>query len=43
MTLSLSKRSALIEQAEIRAMSIEWEKAGEINFAQGYAIHRYLF
>jgi aminotransferase len=35
MTLSLSKRSARIEQAEIRAMSIECEKAGGINLAQG--------
>jgi len=34
-TLSLSKRSARIEQAEIRAMSIECEKAGGINLAQG--------
>ena len=33
--LSLSKRSARIEQAEIRAMSIECEKAGGINLAQG--------
>ncbi len=35
MALSLSKRSARIEQAEIRAMSIECEKAGGINLAQG--------
>ena len=35
MTLSLSKRSAQIEQAEIRAMSIECEKVGGINLAQG--------
>lgn len=35
MTLSLSKRSARIEQAEIRAMSIECEKVGGINLAQG--------
>jgi len=34
-TLSLSKRSARIEQAEIRAMSIECEKAGGVNLAQG--------
>jgi aminotransferase len=34
-TLSLSKRSERIEQAEIRAMSIECEKAGGINLAQG--------
>jgi aminotransferase len=34
-TLSLSKRSARIEQAEIRAMSIECEKVGGINLAQG--------
>jgi aminotransferase len=33
--LSLSKRSARIEQAEIRAMSIECEKVGGINLAQG--------
>lgn len=35
MALSLSKRSARIEQAEIRAMSIECEKVGGINLAQG--------
>ena len=35
MTLSLSRRSARIEQAEIRAMSIECEKVGGINLAQG--------
>lgn len=35
MALSLSKRSAHIEQAEIRAMSIECDKAGGINLAQG--------
>ncbi len=35
MTLSLSKRSARIEQAEIRAMSIECERIGGINLAQG--------
>ncbi len=35
MTLSLSQRSARIEQAEIRAMSIECEKVGGINLAQG--------
>jgi aminotransferase len=34
-TLSLSKRSARFEQAEIRAMSIECEKVGGINLAQG--------
>jgi aminotransferase len=34
-TLSLSKRSSRIEQAEIRAMSIECEKVGGINLAQG--------
>jgi aminotransferase len=34
-TLSLSVKSARIEQAEIRAMSIECEKAGGINLAQG--------
>jgi aminotransferase len=34
-TLSLSQRSARIEQAEIRAMSIECEKVGGINLAQG--------
>jgi aminotransferase len=34
-TLSLSKRSARIEQAEIRAMSIECEKVSGINLAQG--------
>lgn len=35
MTLSLSQRSARIEQSEIRAMSIECEKVGGINLAQG--------
>jgi len=35
MTLSLSNRGASIEQAEIRAMSIECEKVGGINLAQG--------
>jgi len=35
MTLSLSERSSRIEQAEIRAMSIECEKVGGINLAQG--------
>src|SRR5215467_2922966 len=35
MALSLSKRSGLIEQAEIRAMSVECEKVGGINLAQG--------
>lgn len=35
MTLSLSQRGARIEQAEIRAMSIECEKVGGINLAQG--------
>src|SRR5213080_3613189 len=35
MTLSLSNRGASIEQAEIRAMSIECEKIGGINLAQG--------
>ena len=35
MTLSLSRRSARIEQAVIRAMSIECEKVGGINLAQG--------
>ena len=35
MTLSLSMKSARIEQAEIRAMSIACEKAGGINLAQG--------
>jgi aminotransferase len=34
-TLSLSNRSARIEQAEIRAMSIECDKVGGINLAQG--------
>jgi aminotransferase len=33
-TLSLSRRSARIEQAEIQAMSIECEKVGGINLAQ---------
>lgn len=35
MTLALSKRSSRIEQAEIRAMSVECEKVGGINLAQG--------
>src|SRR5947208_4850756 len=35
MTLSLSNRGASIEQAEIRAMSIECEKVGGINLAHG--------
>lgn len=35
MVLSLSVKSARIEQAEIRAMSIECEKVGGINLAQG--------
>lgn len=35
MTLSLSKRSGSIEQAEIRAMSLECEKVNGINLAQG--------
>lgn len=35
MALSLSKRAAQICQAEIRAMSIECEKVGGINLAQG--------
>ena len=35
MTLSLSKRSSHIEQAEIRAMTLECEKIGGINLAQG--------
>jgi len=35
MTLSLSKRAADISQAEIRVMTIECEKAGGINLAQG--------
>ena len=35
MSLGLSRRSARIEQAEIRGMSIECEKAGGINLAQG--------
>src|SRR5437773_6290819 len=35
MTLSLSNRGASIEQAEIRAMSIECERVGGINLAQG--------
>ena len=35
MSLSLSKRAARIVQAEIRAMSIECEKVGGINLAQG--------
>jgi aminotransferase len=34
-TLSLSKKSLQIEQAEIRAMSIECERLGGINLAQG--------
>lgn len=35
MTLSLSSRAARIVQSEIRAMSIECEKVGGINLAQG--------
>jgi len=35
MKLSLSKRSGQIEQAEIRAMTLECEKIGGINLAQG--------
>lgn len=35
MTLSLSKRADFITQAEIRVMSIECEKVGGINLAQG--------
>lgn len=35
MTLALSRKSARIEQAEIRAMSVECEKVGGINLAQG--------
>lgn len=35
MTLSFSTRSGRFEQAEIRAMSIECEKVGGINLAQG--------
>ncbi len=35
MALSLSQRSARIEQTEIRAMSIECKKVGGINLAQG--------
>lgn len=35
MSLSLSKRAASIIQAEIRTMSIECEKVGGINLAQG--------
>src|ERR1051325_6265963 len=35
MALSFSRRSGMIEQAEIRAMSIECEKIGGINLAQG--------
>ena len=35
MTLSLSQRSGRIEQAEIRAMTLECEKIGGINLAQG--------
>src|SRR3954454_2112331 len=35
MSLSLSRRSARIEQAEIRSMSIECERIGGINLAQG--------
>ncbi len=35
MPLSLSRRSAGIVQAEIRAMSIECDKVGAINLAQG--------
>jgi aminotransferase len=34
-TLSVSRRSAWVEQAEIRAMSIECEKVGGVNLAQG--------
>jgi aminotransferase len=35
MSIGLSRRSARIEQAEIRSMSIECEKMGGINLAQG--------
>lgn len=35
MSIGLSRRSARIEQAEIRSMSIECEKIGGINLAQG--------
>jgi len=35
MALSLSKKAAQVVQAEIRAMSIECEKVGGINLAQG--------
>jgi aminotransferase len=35
MTIGLSRRSARIEQAEIRSMSIECERMGGINLAQG--------
>ncbi len=35
MTLSLSKRAARITQAEIRVMTLECERAGGINLAQG--------
>jgi aminotransferase len=35
MSLGLSRRSARIEQAEIRSMSIECERMGGINLAQG--------
>ena len=35
MNLNLSRRSSRIEQAEIRSMSIECEKIGGINLAQG--------
>jgi len=35
MSLGLSRRSARIEQAEIRSMSIECERVGGINLAQG--------
>lgn len=35
MSLSVSRRSGRIEQAEIRAMSIECEKLGGVNLAQG--------
>jgi aminotransferase len=35
MSIGLSRRSACIEQAEIRSMSIECERIGGINLAQG--------
>ena len=35
MSIGLSRRSARIEQAEIRSMSIECERMGGINLAQG--------